>query len=129
MVNNVERTIGGKNMVIETGRVAKQAHGSTVVRYGDTMVLATVVASKEPKEGVDFLPMFVDYRERAYAGGKIPGGFFKREGRPGESEILSARQIDRPLRPLFPKGYTHDVVVMITVMRALIRKTQPILWD
>ena len=116
MVNNVERTIGGKKMVIETGRVAKQAHGSTVVRYGDTMILATVVASKEPKEGADFLPLFVDYRERAYAGGKIPGGFFKREGRPGENEILSARQIDRPLRPLFPKGYNHDVVVMVTVM-------------
>jgi polyribonucleotide nucleotidyltransferase len=116
MVYKFEKVIGGRTLSIETGRMAKQAHGSALVRYGDTMVLSAVVASKEPKVGVDFLPLFVDYRERSYAGGKIPGGFFKREGRPSEREILSARQIDRPIRPLFPKGYTHDVMVMVTVL-------------
>ncbi|MEA1996329.1 MAG: polyribonucleotide nucleotidyltransferase [Gemmatimonadota bacterium] len=116
MIHKFEKDIGGRTLSIETGRMAKQAHGSTVVRYGDTIVLATVVESKKPREDVDFLPMFVDYRERTYAGGKIPGGFFKREGRPGDREILSARQIDRPIRPLFPDGYSHDVVVMVTVL-------------
>ncbi len=116
MIHKVEKEIGGRNMSIETGSVAKQAHGSTLVRYGDTMILATVVVSKEPKENCSFLPLFVDYRERSYAGGKIPGGFFKREGRPGEREILSARQIDRPIRPLFPKGYNHEIMVMVTVL-------------
>jgi len=116
MNHKVEIVIGGKTLSIETGRVAKQAHGSALVRYGDTMILATVVASKEPREDATFLPLFVDYRERSYAGGKIPGGFFKREGRPGEGEILSARQIDRPIRPLFPKGYNHEIMVMVTVL-------------
>ena len=116
MIHKVEKVIGGRNMSIETGSVAKQAHGSALVRYGDTMILATVVVSKEPRENCTFLPLFVDYRERSYAGGKIPGGFFKREGRPGEREILSARQIDRPIRPLFPKGYNHEIMVMITVL-------------
>ncbi|MCE5272936.1 polyribonucleotide nucleotidyltransferase [bacterium] len=116
MVYRLERMIGGRPLSIETGRMAKQAHGSALVRYGDTVILAAVVASKEPKPGVDFLPLFVDYRERAFAGGKIPGGFFKREGRPSEREILCARQVDRPIRPLFPKGYNHDVIVMLTVL-------------
>ncbi|MBN2289648.1 MAG: polyribonucleotide nucleotidyltransferase [Candidatus Glassbacteria bacterium] len=116
MIHKVEKVIGGRTLSIETGHVAKQAHGSALVRYGDTMILATVVASKEPKENCNFLPLFVDYRERSYAGGKIPGGFFKREGRPGEREILSARMIDRPIRPLFPKGYNHELMVMVTVL-------------
>jgi polyribonucleotide nucleotidyltransferase len=116
MSHKVEKVIGGRTMSIETGHLAKQAHGSVLVRYGDTMILAAVVGGKKPREGIDFLPLFVDYRERAYAGGKIPGGFFKRESRPGEREILSARLIDRPIRPLFPKSYRQEVNVMITVL-------------
>ena len=100
-------------MSIETGRLAKQAHGSVLVRYGDTMILAAVVGSKQPREGIDFLPLFVDYRERSYAGGKIPGGFFKREGRPGINEILTSRLIDRPMRPLFPKHIRNELQVII----------------
>ena len=116
MIHKVEKVLGNRTLKIETGQVAKQAHGSALVQYGDTMILATVVTSKEPREDCDFLPLFVDYRERSYAGGKIPGGFFKREGRPGEGEILSARLIDRPIRPLFPKGYNHEIMVMVTVL-------------
>ena len=101
--------IGGRKLTLETGRVAKQADGSVLVRYGDTVVLATVVASRSAVEGQDFFPLSVDYRERAYAGGRIPGGFFKREGRPAEKEILTSRLIDRPLRPLFPKGFRNEI--------------------
>ena len=101
--------IGGRRLTLETGRVAKQADGSVLVRYGDTVVLATVVAARSATEGQDFFPLSVDYRERAYAGGRIPGGFFKREGRPAEKEILTSRLIDRPLRPLFPKGFTNEI--------------------
>ena len=101
--------IGGRRLTLETGRVAKQADGSVLVRYGDTVVLATVVASRSAVEGQDFFPLSVDYRERAYAGGRIPGGFFKREGRPAEKEILTSRLIDRPLRPLFPKGFRNEI--------------------
>ncbi len=118
MIHKVEKEFAGRMLSLETGRMAKQAHGSVFLKYGDTSILATVVESKNPKPGVNFLPMFVDYRERAFAGGKIPGGFFKREGRPGDREVLCARQIDRPIRPLFPKGYRNDVVVMITVLSA-----------
>lgn len=118
MVHRLEKLIGGKPLILETGRMARQAHGAVLVRYGETTIFVAVVASKDPKPGVDFLPLFVDYRERAFAGGKIPGGFFKREGRPSEREILCARQIDRPIRPLFPKGYRHDVMVMVTVLSA-----------
>ncbi|HUU30312.1 MAG TPA: polyribonucleotide nucleotidyltransferase [archaeon] len=116
MVYKFEAVIGNRTLSIETGRVSRQAHGSVLVRYGDTVVHAAVVESKQPKEDVDFLPLFVDYRERSYAGGKIPGGFFKREGRPGDREVLSARLIDRPIRPLFPDGYRNDMVVMVTVL-------------
>ncbi len=116
MVNRVELNIDGKTLAIEKGRVAKQASGAVLVQYGDTIVLVSVVASDEPDYGRDFLPLFVDYREKSYAAGKIPGGFFKREGRPSEKEILSARQIDRPLRPFFPKGYLHEVQIMATVL-------------
>ena len=116
MIHRVEKIIGGRKLTLETGRMAKQAHGATFLQYGETSVLATVVESPDPKEGVDFLPLFVDYRERAFAGGKIPGGFFKREGRPSDREVLSARLIDRPIRALFPDGYHYDVVVMVTVL-------------
>ena len=104
MVTTVEAEIGGKKMILETGLMAKQANGAVVVRYGDTVVLSTAVASKVERENVDFLPLTVDYQERAYAAGRIPGGFFKREGRQTEKEILTSRLIDRPIRPLFPDG-------------------------
>jgi polyribonucleotide nucleotidyltransferase len=105
--------IGGRRLTLETGRVAKQADGAVLVRYGDSVVLATVVASKSAIEGQDFFPLAVDYRERAYAGGRIPGGFFKREGRPAEKEILTSRLIDRPLRPLFPKGFRNEIQLIV----------------
>jgi polyribonucleotide nucleotidyltransferase len=108
-VHSTQVEIGGRRLTLETGRVAKQADGSVLVRYGDTVVLATVVASRSAVEGQDFFPLSVDYRERAYAGGRIPGGFFKREGRPAEKEILTSRLIDRPLRPLFPKGFRNEI--------------------
>jgi polyribonucleotide nucleotidyltransferase len=101
--------LGGRLLTMETGRIAKQADGAVMVRYGDSVVLATVTASKSAVEGQDFFPLTVDYRERAYAGGRIPGGFFKREGRPVEKEILTSRLIDRPLRPLFPKGFRNEI--------------------
>lgn len=106
----------GRDLILETGRLAKQASGSVVIRYGDTVVLATATASKEPREGIDFFPLTVDYEERFYAVGKIPGGFIKREGRPSEKAILSARLIDRPIRPLFPDGYRNDVHIVATVL-------------
>jgi polyribonucleotide nucleotidyltransferase len=108
--------IGGNTLSIETGKVAKQADGAVLVRYGDTVVLVTAVMGKEPMEGATFLPLLVEYREKSYAAGKIPGGFFKREGRPSEKEILSARQIDRPIRSRFPKGFRHDIQVVATVL-------------
>ena len=116
MVERVEIDLGGKSLTIETGKVAKQAHGATTVRLGDTMILATVVEAKEVDEEQDFFPLFVDYREKTYAAGKIPGGFFKREGRPSEKEIVSARLIDRSLRPLFPDGYFNEVQIMVMVL-------------
>jgi len=112
----VEVDLGGKSLSIETGKVAKQSHGATMVRLGDTMILATVVEAKQVDEEQDFFPLFVDYREKAYAAGKIPGGFFKREGRPSEKEIVSARLIDRALRPLFPEGYFNEVQIMVMVL-------------
>jgi polyribonucleotide nucleotidyltransferase len=108
--------LAGRTLSIETGRMAKQANGAVLVRYGDTVILATAVASKKPLEGRDFFPLSVDYREKAYAAGKIPGGFFKREGKPSEKEVLSARLIDRPIRPLFPDGYRHEIQVAVTVL-------------
>ena len=110
--------IGGRLLTLETGRVAKQADGAVLVRYGGSVILATVVASKAAMEGQDFFPLSVDYRERAYAGGRIPGGFFKREGRPGEKEILTSRLIDRPLRPLFPKGFRNEIQVIALAISA-----------
>src|SRR5690242_8159730 len=105
-------------MSIETGRVAEQAGGAVMVRYGDTVVLATATASSKPREGIDFFPLTVDVEERLYAAGKIPGGFIKREGRPTEHSILASRLADRPLRPLFPKGYRNDVQIVVTVLSA-----------
>ncbi|OGK83719.1 MAG: polyribonucleotide nucleotidyltransferase [Candidatus Rokubacteria bacterium GWC2_70_16] len=118
MSHSVQTEINGTVLSIETGRVAKQADGAVVVRYGGTMVLSTVVATKTPMEGRDFLPLTVEYRERAYAGGKIPGGFFKREGRPDEKETLTCRLIDRPVRPLFPKGLRNEMQVINLVISA-----------
>ena len=111
-----EAEIGGKPFSLEAGKLAEQADGAVIVRYGDTVVLATAVASKEPREGADFFPLTVDYEERMYAAGKIPGGFIKRESRPSEAAILAMRLTDRPIRPLFPKGYYNDVQVVLTVL-------------
>ncbi|MDA8893039.1 polyribonucleotide nucleotidyltransferase [Hyphomicrobiales bacterium] len=107
---------GGKTLTIETGRVARQAHGSVIATYGGTSVLATVVADHHPKPGLDFFPLTVNYQEKAYAAGKIPGGFFKREGRPTEKETLVSRLIDRPIRPLFAKGFQNETQVIATVI-------------
>ncbi len=116
MIEQVELEIGGKTLTLETGRVARQAHGAVTVRYADTMILATAVGEKEPKTDQDFFPLTVDYREKTSAAGKIPGGFFKREGRPSEKEILSSRIIDRPIRPLFPEGYRCETQVLVSVL-------------
>src|SRR2546422_644542 len=115
---DVSVTIGGREITFETGKLAKQADGSVVVRSGDTMVLATAQGRMEPREGADFFPLTVDVEERMYAAGKIPGGFFKREGRPTERAILTARMIDRPIRPLWPKGYKNETQVICTVLSA-----------
>jgi len=115
VVHKQEITIGGRTLILETGRLAKQASGAVLVTYGDTVVLATVTASKEPKD-LDFFPLTVNYEERLYAVGKIPGGFIKREGRPSEKAILSSRLIDRPIRPLFAEGFRNDVQVVALVM-------------
>jgi len=114
---SVELT-GGKNLLFETGKLAKQAHGSAVVRLGENVVLATAVANPEPREGIDFFPLTVDYREYTYAGGRIPGGFIKREGRPSEREILTSRQIDRPIRPMFQEGFQCETQVIALVLSA-----------
>ncbi len=118
MTHRKEIEFSGQNFVLETGRMAKQANGAVLCQYGETMVLVTVTASEGPLEGRDFFPLQVEYRTRAYAAGKIPGGFIKREGRPSEKEILSARLIDRPIRPLFPKGFKNEVQVMVHVLSA-----------
>jgi polyribonucleotide nucleotidyltransferase len=115
-VHKFETEIGGRTLSIEHGRVAEQAHGAVIVRYGDTMILATVVASTEAREGQDFFPLTVEYEEKMYAAGKIPGGYIKREGRPSERAILTARLTDRPIRPLFPKGYYNEVLVQNTTL-------------
>ena len=111
-----EYTLAGRPLVIETGKIAGLANGSCLVRYGETVVLACATASAKPRDGIDFLPLSVDFEERMYAAGKIPGGFLKREGRPGEKAILTSRVIDRPIRPLFPKDLRNDVAISLTVM-------------
>ncbi len=118
MTHRLERPLGRHTLSLETGRMAKQADGAVVVRLGDTVVLATACGQKEPRPGVDFLPLTVDYRENTYAAGKIPGGFFKREGRPNEKEVLTSRMIDRPLRPLFPEGYNCETQVIGLLLSA-----------
>ena len=105
-------------MRLETGKVARQSNGSVMVSYGDTVILVAVNAAREPREDIDFFPLQVEYREKHYAGGKIPGGFFKREARPSEHEVLTSRLTDRPLRPLFPKGFKNETQVMITVLQS-----------
>ena len=116
MFRTYETELAGRKLVIETGKMAGLANGSVLVRYGDTCVLVNVTASKEPREGIDFFPLSVDFEEKLYSVGKIPGGFLKREGKPSDKAILTSRAIDRPLRPLFPKDFRNDVVVVATVL-------------
>ena len=106
----------GRQLVLETGKIARQAGGAVLATYGETTVLATVVGMKSPKPGQDFFPLTVNYQEKAFAAGRIPGGYFKREGRPSEKETLVSRLIDRPIRPLFPEGYRNDTQVVVTVL-------------
>ncbi|MCL4490827.1 MAG: polyribonucleotide nucleotidyltransferase [Nitrospirae bacterium] len=115
-MTTVELEIKGKRLIIETGQMARQSGGSVVLRYGDTVVLATAVADKRVKEGLDFFPLTIDYQEKTYSAGKIPGGFFKREGKPSEKEVLTSRLIDRPLRPLFPKGFYSETQGIVSVL-------------
>ncbi|MGH9703201.1 MAG: polyribonucleotide nucleotidyltransferase, partial [Candidatus Acidiferrales bacterium] len=117
MFQEVSVEIGGRVLKFETGKIARQANGSVVARYGDTVVLATACMDSRPTEK-DFLPLTVDYREYTYSAGKIPGGFFKREGRPSEKEILTSRLIDRPLRPLFPEGWNKETQIVAMVLSA-----------
>src|SRR5215210_8697306 len=107
---------GGRELVLETGKMARQADGAVLAKYGETTVLATVVSTKQPKEGIDFLPLTCNFQEKFYAAGRIPGGYFKREGRPTERETLISRLIDRPIRPLFAEGYRCDTQVIVTVL-------------
>ena len=116
MFKTYETELAGRKLVIETGKMAGLSNGSVLVRYGDTCVMVNVTASKEPREGIDFFPLSVDFEEKLYSVGKIPGGFLKREGKPGDKAILTSRAIDRPLRPLFPKDFRNDVVVVATVL-------------
>lgn len=116
MFRTYSMELAGRTLSVEIGRVAEQANGAALMRYGDTTVLVTATASEKPREGIDFFPLSIDYEERLYSVGKIPGGFIKREGRPSEKAILTARCIDRPLRPLFPKDYRNDVAIVATVM-------------
>ena len=115
-IHRVELDWGGRKLTLETGKIARQADGAVVATYGETNVLATVVAAKTPREGVDFLPLTVDYQEKYYAAGRIPGGYFKREGRPTEKETLVSRLIDRPIRPLFADGWRNETQVIVTTL-------------
>src|SRR5580692_1832354 len=107
---------GGRKLVLETGKIARQADGAVLVTYGETIVLCTAVGVKSARPGQDFFPLTVNYQEKAFAAGKIPGGFFKREGRPSEKEVLVSRLIDRPIRPLFPDGFRNEVQIVATVL-------------
>src|SRR4029450_5642104 len=113
-----ELAIGGNTLSFETGKLAKQAGGSVLVRLGDSVVLVTACRSAAAREGIDFLPLTVDYREYTYAPGRIPGGFFKREGKPAEKEVLTSRVIDRPIRPLFPSGWRYETQIIALVLSA-----------
>src|SRR6058998_2409224 len=117
-VHKVSAMVGERELSIEIGKLAKQADGAAYVCYGDTVVLVTACSAKQPREGLDFFPLTVDYRENFYAAGKIPGGFFKREGKPSEREVLTSRMIDRPLRPLFTEGYKNETQVIALVLSA-----------
>src|ERR1700710_2109995 len=117
-IHREELDWAGRKLVLETGRVARQADGAVWATYGETPLLATVVSAKSPKPGVDFFPLTVNYQEKTFAAGRIPGGYFKREGRPSEKEILTSRLIDRPIRPLFPEGYSHETQVIAMVLSA-----------
>src|SRR5256712_13764943 len=114
--HSVEIDWGGRPLKLETGKVARQAAGAVVATYGESKAIATVVAAKTPREGVDFLPLTVDYQEKYYAAGRIPGGYFKREGRPTEKETLVSRLIDRPIRPLFADGWRNETQVIVTTL-------------
>src|SRR5471030_1277437 len=107
---------GGRKLVLETGKIARQADGAVMATYGGTTVLAAVVFEKQPKPGLDFFPLTVNYQEKAFAAGKVPGGFFKREGRPSEKEVLTSRLIDRPIRPLFISGFYNETQVVCTLL-------------
>src|SRR3989449_9246824 len=113
-----EVSINGKPLRFETGKLAKQSNGAVIVRYGDSVVLVTANRAANPREGIDFLPLTVDYREYTYASGRIPGGFFKREGKPAEKEVLTCRVIDRPIRPLFPSGWRYETQIIALVLSA-----------
>src|SRR3982750_4882315 len=110
--------LGDQELTIEAGRVAKQADGSVVIRYGDTVLLVAAVAANTPREGIDFFPLTVEYREAQYAAGRIPGNYFRREGRPNEKEVLTSRLIDRPIRPLFKEGFRNETQVIASVVSA-----------
>jgi len=116
--SSFEREVGGRKLTIETGKLAGQAAGAVTIRYGETVALVTVCTSTEPREGIDFLPLTIDYEERLYAAGKIPGGFIRREGRPSQAATLASRLTDRPLRPLLPKGWRNDIQIIVTVLSA-----------
>src|SRR5437764_2422936 len=115
-IHRVELDWGGRTLTLEAGKIARQADGAVVATYGESKVLATVVAAKEPREGIDFMPLTVDYQEKFYAAGRIPGGYFKREGRPTERETLISRLIDRPIRPLFAEGWRNETQVIVTTL-------------
>src|SRR5947209_9029863 len=115
-IHREELDWGGRKLVLETGKIARQADGAVFATYGESTVIATVVSAKEPKPGIDFLPLTVNYQEKFYAAGRIPGGYFKREGRPTERETLTSRLIDRPIRPLFAKGYRCDTQIIVTTL-------------
>ncbi|MBN9331900.1 MAG: polyribonucleotide nucleotidyltransferase, partial [Devosia sp.] len=115
--HKVELNWGGQPLTLETGKIARQADGAVLATLGETVVLATVVSAKSPKPGQDFFPLTVNYQEKYFAAGKIPGGYFKREGRPTENETLTSRLIDRPIRPLFPDGYKNESYVIVTVLQ------------
>src|SRR3954471_8016687 len=109
---------GEQELIVETGKVAIQADGSVIIRYGDTMLLVAAVSGNSPREGLDFFPLTVEYRESSYSAGRIPGNYFRREGRPNEKEVLTARLIDRPVRPLFPDNYRFETQIVATVISA-----------
>ena len=115
-LGRIEIPFGAQNLIIESGKLAKQANGAVTVTCGGTVVLVTACMAKKPRVGIDFFPLMVEYQEKTYSAGRIPGGFFKREGRPTQKEILTCRVIDRPLRPLFPEGFYNDVQVVASVL-------------